>query len=145
MINETALVNLFLRYTAAFKCYDLSTVKQCYQLPCTLHTPDKVVYLASEIDLEKEFIQIFTVLQNAKISDIKITKATFNVSVNGAIDMCIDWAFIDENNKVFTDFCAFYHLVEIEEQFKIISVVSHELSNSVELPFNVSSKLLRMK
>jgi hypothetical protein len=137
-MNESALVNLLQRYIKAFKCYDLLTLIDCYHLPCTLHTPDKIVYLLNEADLKQEFIEIFSVLQNAKISEIKITKASFHESLNGALDLCVDWAFIDDKGDVFADFCAFYHLIKIEQKFKIISVVSHELSNSVEL----STKLL---
>lgn len=154
---EPKLVELLNQYIKAFKSYDLSSVRQCYHLPCALHTPDKIVYLVNEEEFDQEFIQIFTVLQQANISDIKILKATFNEFEDSAVDMCIDWVFIDENGDVFTDFCAFYHLVldkkqkaekqniaqpKVEQQYKIMSVVSHELSNSVELSFNLSPKLL---
>ena len=141
----SALENLFQRYLTAFKCYDLSTLTQCYQLPCTLHTPDKVAYLASESDFEQEILQIFAVLQQAKISDINITKATYSESVNGAVDVCIDWLFYDEHGEVFADFCAFYHITNIEQEFKIMSVVSHELTNSVELAENISARLSTLK
>mgnify|MGYP000315441743 CR=1 FL=1 len=147
MMNEQKLADLLQSYISAFKRYDLSRVRQCYQLPCALHTPDKIVYLTSELAFEQEFIQIFNVLQDANISDIKATKITFNPLENNTIDMCIDWVFMDDNDAVFTDFCAFYHLVkdeqeQTEQQYKMISVVSHELSNSVELPFSLSPKLL---
>lgn len=145
----TKLIDLLENYISAFKNYDLSKVRHLYQLPCALHTPDKIVYLTNEPAFEQEFIQIFTVLQHANISDIKITKATYNKSINSEIDLSINWVFIDDKGDVFTEFCAFYHLVlvekqkvEQEQQYKIISVVSHELLNSVELPFSLSPKLL---
>lgn len=144
-MTKSALVNLFQRYLKAFKCYDLSTIKQCYHLPCTLHTPDKVAYLANESDFEQEILQIFTVLQQAKVSEIKITKATYSESLNDAVDVCIDWVFIDENGEVFADFCAFYHLTKVIQKFKITSVVSHELTNSVELAENISVQLSNVK
>jgi len=132
-MNNQALVNLFENYIAAFQQYDMQAVKDCYQLPCTLHTPDKIAYLANESCFEKEFLDIFTVLQHAKTQYIRVTKATCSASLNNTVDVCIDWAFIDDKAEVFADFCAFYHLVQIEQQFKIVSVVSHDLSNSVEL------------
>jgi len=136
MINQK-LVKLFNYYISAFKKYDLAELKQCYALPCTLHMPDKIVYLINDSDFEKEFIDIFTVLKHAKTQDILVTKASYNESFNGSIDVCIDWAFIDDNNEVFADFCAFYHLIVIENKLKIISVVSHDLTNSVELLSNL--------
>jgi hypothetical protein len=132
-MKNQQLVNLFQEYILAFKQYDLVAMLQCYQLPCTLHTPDKIAYLASNESFEQEFKDIFTVLQHANTQKILATKASYSLSVNNAIDVCIDWAFVDDEGEVFADFCAFYHLIEIARQYKIVSVVSHELSNSVAL------------
>ncbi|GAA6204477.1 hypothetical protein [Thalassotalea sp. SU-HH00458] len=142
---ESALENLFQQYLTAFKYYDLTKLKQCYQLPCVLHTPDKVAYLADDRAFEQEFLAIFTMLQQAKVSDINMTKATYSKSVNNAVDVCISWVFIDENGEVFADFCAFYHITKIVEEFKIMSVVSHELSNSIALAENITAQLSKLK
>jgi hypothetical protein len=142
---ESALENLFQQYLTAFKRYDLTTLKQCYQLPCVLHTPDKVAYLGNEELFEQEFLAIFAMLQQAKISDIQMTKATYSKSVHGAVDVCVDWLFYDEQGEVFADFCAFYHITNIAQELKIISVVSHELTNSVELAENISAQLSTLK
>ena len=132
-MKNQQLVNLFQDYISAFQQYDLAAVQQCYQLPCTLHTPDKIAYLANNAHFEQEFIDIFTVLQHAKTKKILVTKASYSLSVDDAIDVCIDWAFVDDENETFADFCAFYHLVKVKQQYKIVSVVSHDLSNSIEL------------
>lgn len=132
-MKNQQLVNLFQDYISAFKQYDLAALKQCYQLPCTLHTPDKIAYLADNANFEQEFKNIFIVLQHANIQKIVVTKASYSLSVSHSVDVCIDWAFIDDKDEVFTDFCAFYHLVKIEQDYKIVNVVSHDLSNSVEL------------
>jgi hypothetical protein len=76
-------------------------------------------------------------LRHANTQNIIATKATYSLGVGDTIDVCIDWAFIDDKKEVFADFCAFYQLIKIEEQYKIISVVSHDLSNSVNLAFNL--------
>jgi hypothetical protein len=137
-MKNQQLDNLFQAYILAFKQYDLSAAQQCYQLPCTLHTPDKVAYLASDASFKQEFEDIFTVLRHANTQNIIATKATYSLGVVDTIDVCIDWAFIDDKEEVFADFCAFYHLVKVEEQYKIISVVSHDLSNSVTLTFDLA-------
>jgi len=134
---EQALIRLFENYISAFKQYDISAVKACYQLPCTLHTPDKIAYLETNKKFELAFSDIFTGLQHAKTQNIVVTKATYNESINGAIDACIDWAFFDDKNEMFADFCAFYHLIKTEQDYKIVSVVSHQLSNSVVLKHNL--------
>jgi hypothetical protein len=132
-MKNKQLDKLFQAYILAFKGYDLLTVKQCYQLPCTLHTPDKIAYLTNDVSFKQEFDDIFTVLRHANTQNIIATKATYSLGVLDTIDVCIDWAFIDDKNEVFADFCAFYHLVKVEEKYKITSVVSHDLSNSVSL------------
>ncbi|MEW6992018.1 hypothetical protein AADZ91_15220 [Colwelliaceae bacterium 6441] len=132
-MNEQALISLFQTYIAAFKQYDLAVLQKCYAMPCSLHTPEKIAYLASEHDFEQEFIDIFTVLQHANTQEIQITKASYDQSIHGLINVCIDWAFIDDSGEVFADFCAFYQLVDVKLGYKIVSVVSHELSNSVAL------------
>ena len=137
-MKNKQLDNLFQAYILAFKQYDLSAVQQCYQLPCTLHTPDKVAYLANNVNFKQEFDDIFTVLRHANTQNIIATKATYSLGVAETIDVCIDWAFIDDKKEMFADFCAFYHLVKVEEQYKIISVVSHDLSNSVTLMYDLA-------
>jgi hypothetical protein len=127
------LVNLFKNYIAGFKSYDLAAVKNCYHLPCSLHTPDKIAYLPTSKDFKEEFLNVFVVLKQGCTKDIRVTKATFSECVNGSVDICIDWQFIDDKNEVFADFCAFYHVIKFENKYKIISVISHDLSNSVEL------------
>jgi len=137
-MKSKQLDKLFQAYILAFKQYDLSAVQQCYQLPCTLHTPDKVAYLANDISFKQEFDDIFTVLKHAKTENILATKATYSLGIAETIDVCIDWAFVDDTKEVFADFCAFYHLVKVAEQYKIISVVSHDLSNSVTLMYDLA-------
>ena len=127
------LINLFQDYIAGFSRYNLNAVKDCYHLPCSLHTPDKIAYLVEDKDFEEEFLNIFEVLKQGKIKNIRVTKATFNESINGSIDVCVDWQFVDDKGEIFADFCAFYHVIKLEKKYKISSVVSHELSNSVEL------------
>jgi hypothetical protein len=132
---EQALIKLFKDYISAFEQYNFTAAQACYHLPCTLHTPDKIAYLSDSESFDKEFEEIFIVLEHAKTKKIIPTAASFNNSVNSSVDVCVDWAFIDDKGEVFADFTAFYHVIKIADQFKIVSVVSHDLSNSVELEF----------
>lgn len=140
---EQELKVLFTRYIEAFKFYDMDAALSCYHLPCTLHTPEKIANLANEEQFKQEFIDIFTVLKHANISKIVADKASYQHCQKNSLDVCIDWLFYDENNELFTDFTAFYHIANNDDKSekigKIVSVVSHELQNSIELaqPFKI--------
>lgn len=135
------IVSFFTNYITAFKTYDLVKVAACYHLPCTLHTPDKVVLLTEIKGCNQEFSDIFTQLQQAKTSDIMAKKASYSIITNDLMLVCIAWDFMDDQGEVFADFCAIYHLTQINDELKIINVVSHDLSNSIELAhkFNLNS------
>ncbi|MDO7084588.1 hypothetical protein WNY51_02060 [Pseudocolwellia sp. AS88] len=140
---EHELNELFTRYVNAFKQYDMAAALSCYHLPCTLHTPEKIAYLENEEKFKQEFIDIFTILKHAKISKIVADKASYQYCQKHSLDVCINWLFYDENDELFTDFSAFYHIANDESSEgigKIISVVSHEIQNSIELaqPFKIT-------
>lgn len=129
------IANLFKGYLSAFKTYDLDKVAACYHLPCTLNTPDKVVLLKNDEDCQQEFSDIITQLQQAKTSDIVARKASYSLVTENLFVVSIDWEFIDGQGEIFADFCAVYHLTVIYNTLKIISVVSHDLSNSLSLDY----------
>ncbi|MFT5812478.1 MAG: hypothetical protein ACI9VT_000212 [Psychroserpens sp.] len=139
-MHKSAIENLFQRYTKAFYQQNMADTQQCYQLPCTLHTPDKVVLIDSDKVFEQEFLDIFTVLSHAEIKRFIALKASFNQLSKNLILACVDWQFIGPKDEVFTDFSAFYHLAFSEGQWRIFSVVSQELSQSVDLDttFNIT-------
>lgn len=133
---EQQLNDLFTRYIEAFSQYDMDAALSCYHLPCTLHTPEKIAYLVNDEKFKQEFIDIFTILKHANISRIVADKASYQHCNKSALDVCIDWLFYDENDELFTDFTAFYHIANDEGSEsigKIVSVVSHEIENSIEL------------
>ncbi len=131
------LENLFTHYIEAFKVYDMSAVRACYHLPCSLHTPDKIAYLNNEQDFSKEFEDIFIVLKHGGMEKITVTAASYNVTVITLgltlVDVCIDWAFFERDDELFADFSAYYQVLVRDEELKIVSVVSHALENSVAL------------
>jgi len=130
---KLAIEQLFQRYLTAFHQQNMVDTRKCYQLPCTLHTPDKVVLIDSDKVFEREFLDIFTVLSHAKITRFVALKASFSVLSENLMLACIDWQFIDSEGEVFTDFSAFYHLALHDEQWQIFNVVSQELSQSIAL------------
>ncbi len=138
-MSQLAIEQLFQRYVAAFHQQNMADIQRCYQLPCTLHTPDRVVLIDSAKAFAGEFIDIFTVLNHANIVRFIALKASFSHLNDKLILACVDWQFIDANEQVFTDFSAFYHLAMEDGQWRIFNVVSQELSRSIELntPLNI--------
>lgn len=137
------LEQLFQHYLIAFEQQNLTKAQQCYQLPCTLHTPDQVVLVANNADFEKAFLAIFSLLNQANVKRFTALSASFSELDNNIVLACVDWQFLDENNEVFTDFCAFYHLSFSKGQWRIFNVVSQELSQSVSLanPFKILNNI----
>lgn len=139
-MNKKTIKQLFQRYLVAFHQQNMVDTQLCYQLPCTLHTPDKVVLIASDRVFEEEFSAIFSVLRDAKIKRFVALKASFSKLNENLVLACVDWQFIASKDEVFTDFSAFYHLTLSEGQWRIFNVVSQELSQSIDLdiPFDIS-------
>jgi hypothetical protein len=135
-VNTQQIETLFDHYLAAFNAYDLDAVVACYHLPCTLHTPDKIVLVKSIDACRQELNDIFTQLKQANTVKIMAGNASY-MSINDDLLLaCIDWTFIDEQGQIFADFCAYYHLSILnntEKKLAIVNVVSHELTNSLSL------------
>ena len=127
---------LFDNYLAAFSAYDLDAVVACYHLPCTLHTPEKIVLVDSIDECRQEFNDIFTQLKQANTAKIIARKASYMMINDRLLLACVDWDFIDEQGEVFADFCAYYHISVVNsttQKLAIVNVVSHELVNSKSL------------
>lgn len=133
----TQLIQLFNTYRQAFQNYDLSSMITCYSLPCALHTPDQLAYITNLAEFEHVFIDIFTVLKQGGMQTIRANKASYAQIDEHFYNVCIDWDFIDGKGQIFADFSAFYHITWQNEQFKIVNVISHDLSNSVTLTHNL--------
>jgi hypothetical protein len=135
-VSTQQIETLFDHYLAAFSNYDLDAVVACYHLPCTLHTPDKIVLVNNIDDCRQEFNGIFTQLKQANTAKITAEKASYMAINDNLLLACVDWTFIDEQGQIFADFCAYYHisiLNNTEQKLAIVNVVSHELTNSLSL------------
>ncbi len=133
LMTASKLENLFTQYQKAFLAYDIEAVMDCYHLPCTLNTPDKIVLLANESDCHNEFSEIFAQLKSVATSNVLAKKASYEQISEQLYLVCIDWDFIDGQGDVFADFAAVYHVLDIAGTFKIINVISHALESSLTL------------
>lgn len=141
-IAYEGIVLLLKQYLHAFISSDIKALKACYILPCSLHTPDKIAYLRDEQSFNYEFNDIFNVLHSAKVKNIKALKASFESTTPELYSLCIDWAFVDDQDQIFTDFTGFFQVIKINERFKIAAIISHELSNSVNLAHELDINLI---
>lgn len=134
---KVELEALFNHYLKSFKDYDLQGVCQCYALPCTLNTPDRILLLEDKEACENEFNDIFEQLRQEHTQRIVVKQSSFMSLSEHLLLVSIDWDFVNQENEVFADFCAFYHVaVSIKNNecsLKIVNVASHNSDNSLLL------------
>ncbi len=133
----SSIEQLFNRFQQGFKNFDLTMVKNCYHLPCTLNTPDKMTLISNDAELADEINRIFEQLTDEHFTSGKLTNTSYMQLSDEIVFVCIDWKFIDKAEQVFAEFSAFYHLLSIgnekDKQLKIINATSHQISNSRSL------------
>lgn len=135
---SSSLAQLYRHYIESFSRLDISAVKQCYVLPCTLSTPDKVVLLDNEETFEKEFSDIFNVLKQEDINGFKTSNASFSQINENLVVVSIDWQFLQGANNLFTEFTAIYHLTKLNDEFKIANVISQDISQAISLEYSLT-------
>jgi len=135
IVKEQQLHTLFKDYFQAFITKNVDKVLDCYQLPCTLATPERLVFLADEKQAQHEFSQIFTWLAQAKVEHIEAGSASYTYLNDSITLVNIYWFFLDQNKHVIADFAALYHVIKTNDQLKIFQVISHEIESSIQLSF----------
>ena len=133
MVIATQLGQLFERYQNAFIAYDIDTLSDCYHLPCTLNTPEQITLLTNKADCRQEFNTIFSQLKDGNINQIIAKKASYEQVSDQLYLVCIEWDFIDNDEEIFADFAAIYHILVNDSGLKIINVTSHDLECSLSL------------
>ncbi|XQW86518.1 hypothetical protein ACOYR1_07295 [Thalassotalea piscium] len=118
-------------YVQCFKHYDIKTLQNYYQIPCTLSMPDNLILVSSEKIFEQEFLQIYTQLKDAgttdfSFSDISYTQVNESLTLLGG-----KWRFFNSEQEIFAEFFACYHLFQEENKIIIVNVMSHEVDHSV--------------
>lgn len=136
---KQALVNFFQQYSHALSHYDIFLMKNCYQLPCSLSTPDKLLLLCDE-NVEQELEQIFSLLKSGKTSAIKASNCSYQEITPSLFLVNIDWQFLTKNNNLFTEFTALYHIAIIGGELKVVSVVSQEMGQGLTLKYELNFK-----
>jgi len=137
------LQQLFSRYNQAFKTQSITEVLSCYQFPCTLITPDRIVLLANDEEAEQEFKQIFLGIDEASITSFKSLEASYAQISSDIVAVNVHWQFFASNDTIIADFYALYHILKSgitksEQQLKIFQVISHEVESSLTFPFNLT-------
>ena len=125
-------------YIQAFATASIPAVTKCYQLPCVLSTPDKVILLNNVDAFEQEFSAIFSLLAEHKITAFKASNGSYQ-EVNDTLTIVkLDWRFYDDANNLFSEFSAIYHLSYVQEVFRIINVISHDSCQIADLTHALS-------
>ena len=128
-----AIETLFSNYLAAFMRNDLKALQALYSLPCMLATPDEVKWLTSSESFKSSFNDIFTQLNHANVATIDYSRASYCQLSSTLVNACVEWQFVDGNNQVFAQFCAFYVIHLFNEQWRIVNVTSFDISQYQQL------------
>lgn len=134
MVEKSLQIKAFIQgYIKALAVYDSTLIRQYYHLPCTLSTPDNVVLLSDEISFEQEFNKTFTQLKEANITNFKVSNTSYQLVSEQLLLLNIDWQFLQNNDNLFTEFSAIYHIAVIEKELKLVNVISQEINQGLSL------------
>lgn len=131
---ERLLGCFFYDYLTAITEQNIAALFACYTLPCTLSSPEKLVLLTNEETFNAEFTDIFKLLTNANVSAIKLLNTCYQAINEHCYLVNINWQFLAEHQQIFSEFCAVYHLSVVNQQVKIINVISQDVTQQLLLP-----------
>ncbi|MGB0937535.1 MAG: hypothetical protein ACPGTQ_08755 [Colwellia sp.] len=141
---KKTLETFFSNYLNAFKNYDLAAVSNCYAIPCTLNTPEKIVLINNLDSCKKEFDAIFEQLKKERMEEIRVNQSSYMAMSDDLVLTSINWQFVDVDGEVFASFCAVYHISIEKNQntnsCKIINIASHHDENSIKLSSSFTIK-----
>lgn len=134
-----ALQSLFKHYVAAFEQFNVAQAMSCYRSPCSLSTPDNLKVLNDEVQLKAEFEDIFSQLKGLGFKKVIAEKASYSKVTDELTLVNVLWQFFDENNQMFTDFTALYHVAGQEDDLSIVNVISHEAQQYTPLAITLEN------
>ncbi|WP_448565456.1 hypothetical protein [Thalassotalea ganghwensis] len=120
-------------YIDNFKCLDIEALSGCYQFPCTLSTPDELMLLTNEKELLAQFSDIRQQVQQADVNCITCSNISFSKVCENITLLGMTWLLQTASGQVLSHFFACYHLVTINEHYRIFNVVSQEAEKAVVL------------
>jgi len=124
---------LFNNFKEGINHLDLVKVVDCYHLPCTLNTPDKMSLISTKTELETEINSLFTQLTHECFFRFELSNTSYMKLTDELIFASIDWVFFDDNHQIFSEFSAFYHLTIKGKKLKIFNASSHQINNGQKL------------
>lgn len=127
-----SLSAFFKAYINAFFHYNTDEVKSFYQLPCTLNTPEQLLVLTQNT-IDEELTKIFNQLKAANLSGMKMFNSSYDEVTESLAVVNISWQLFTEDEQLYTEFFALYHVVNIEGSWKILNINSQALEQSVAL------------
>lgn len=65
--------NLFISYQQAFKRYDIKAVEACYQIPCTLTTPDDFILVNNKLEFTEQLLKFLGNYNRQKLTRVLLT------------------------------------------------------------------------
>ena len=140
MITSHNLSVFFQHYVSAFTAQHTETLVNCYQIPCTLSSPDNVVLISTEKQLIETLVDANSQINQANIAGVKLLDSSYQSLSDDLFLVNIGWQLLTQDNQVYTEFCAIYYVAVINNKLKIININSQELSQSLNLANTLTLK-----
>ena len=124
MINDK-IENWLANYAKLFEENNLEEIINCYAVPSTMSTPEKVVIMKSADEVEQQISEILlltkqSMLKQAKVLDLVIYPYDDNIFIANC-----RWQMEDAAGQIFAEFGAVYQLVYSKNEFRILNVTSY--------------------
>ena len=136
----TQIHSLFTLFKTAIQTTNVEQLQACYHIPCTLNTPDSFTLINNDVELIAALNAIVEQLQQEQFSQVAVENMSYSKLGNNLYLVSMDWTFTDIANQVFSEFSAFYHLILVDKQLKIINATSHQITNSQQLAKPIALK-----
>ena len=130
---KDSINQLFDLYQAAFEAFDLKGVRKYYELPCQLTTPGRIITLNNDLEFKQEFSRLFDAIRDTSFIRAISDRKTYSQLNQKHLLISMNWSFLDNKENILAKFSALYSLMNINDEWKITSVVSYDFDKLVVL------------
>ena len=141
MLNKT-LGKFFRDYSAALANYSIDDLAKFYHTPCLLSSPDNLVLLNTAQAFKQNFSATLASLSAANVCAFKALDTCYQIINPSLILVNIIWQFFDHKQFLFTEFSATYQLVNQNDKWQIVQVISQDIEQALALenPFTLQEE-----
>ena len=134
MSLNQSISQFFSDYQEAFEKLNLEQVRNYYALPCQMSMIGRVSALNNEKEFYTEFEPMFEALSQSGFYRAQYNQRSFAKLNKDQVLVSMGWKFYNHDNIEISEFAVIYDLKLIEDDWKIINVILHNIYKLVPLP-----------